>query len=155
MIVERVAAGLLILMSIFMLWNVVAASDRLGDATESFDKLESELVNLTYSGPEEPVEITIQIDNPTGRPVEIATIEFATVFNGRTVGGGEERPDSVIEGHSSEQFELVGRINDVRSIEDTDPDDPIDWQVLGRFLVEVDEDLDREWKLFGFRTTTP
>ena len=154
MTIERLAFGLLAVVALVMGFNVLAASERFGRATESFDGLSFELDQFDYVAENQEVNFGVRVGNPNPRDVEISAFTFTMRANDHSLGGGESRPQSQVAGSSEAVFPLRGVINDVRYMERLDPAEPIEWLVLARVLVSVDERLDPIWINFSFRTVT-
>lgn len=135
--------------------NVVTASERFGEATESFDELTFELDHFDYAGPDQPANFGVRVVNPVARDVEIIAFTFTMSANGHSVGGGQSRPIEMVAATSDKVFPQRGVLNDARYMERLDPSEPIDWLVFARVLVNVDDRLDPTWVNFSFRMVTP
>lgn len=145
MTVERIALGLLIAFAALMGFSVLSAADRFGDSVEVFDEIRFSLGRFEYSDPQSPVELTIQVTNPTSHEVEIVAFETTLSANGFLVGGADVRPGRIVPATSSHSFTLQSSIDSVSYMERLEPNQDIRWLGQGRVLVQANESLDPEW----------
>jgi LEA14-like dessication related protein len=152
---ERIVLAVLAVLTLLFGYSLVVASERFGDATQTFDQVEFELIDFDYVRGERTVDFSMRVTNPAVNDLTVVYIEYPFIVNGVVAGGGDIRPGTVLEPGESHVFELQGRVNDMNYIERLDPDEPIRWLVTARMQVNVDERLDSEFIPFSFRSETP
>lgn len=154
MIVERVALALLILMAGVFGLNLATGTARFLDTFETYDQLTFSVVEFTYNGARTPVDIAIRVSNPSEHDIELTAIELTYRTAGRSMGGGEIRPNTVLPAGESVVVPFTGSIAFPAHLEELGPDPELTWVVNGRISVRLNPNLDREWVAFGFEAMT-
>ena len=155
MAVQRLAFAALALLAALSIYSLGVASQRFGDAAQTFDRIELELAGFNYERGSQTVAFALRVDNPGRNDARVTFIEYAFVINGVVAGGGDARPGATIPPGESLVLDLQGRINDVLYVERQPTDEPLGWLVNARIQVNVDERLDSAFIPFSFRTETP
>lgn len=151
--IERAAFAVLAVLALLSSYTLYVAASRFGDATDTFDQVEFELVDFTYERGSPEVEFTLSITNGGANDLRVVGFEYSYVVSGVLAGGGDDLDArTTIESGESEEIVLTGRITDTRYVNELPEDEPIDWLVRGRVLLDVDERLDNTWVGFAFRT---
>jgi hypothetical protein len=153
--VERIALAALALCSVFMGYSLFVAADRFGTATDAFDGVEIDFVDFRYERGQPAVDFSLDVANPSQNTIRVVAIEYSFVVNGVQAGGGDLRPGEQVEAEGIFRFGLQGRVADRTYVDGLEPDEPLEWLVLARMLVNVDERLDSTWFPFSFRAETP
>lgn len=153
--IDRAAFGVLAVLAILSTYTLGVASMRFGDATETFDGVEFELVDFTFERGLSDVVFTMAVENGGGNPLQINGLEYSYVVNGVLSGGGDDLEiRSTIAPGETVELVLDGRITDTSYVDRQPEDEPLEWLVRGRILINVDERLDSTWVVFAFRTET-
>lgn len=151
---ERIAVAALAVIALVMGVNYVNATARFLDANRAYDGLSLSLVEFQFTAADEPVLVTIDVDNPSGTDIEILAMNITLRAGLQSVGGGEVRVNEVLHPQSSTELHVEARITDqniVRRLEETE----INWLVRGEIQVRLDDDLSPVWIQFSVRTITP
>ena len=152
--IERTAIVLLTVLTIVLGYSLGVASFRFGDAAETFDGIEFDLADFSYTRQTTDVDFTIDVSNNGANDLKIVAVDYSFVVNGVLSGGGDARPGAVVPRSDVAPVGLQGRINDRSYVDGLDPSEPISWLVRGRMLIEVDDRVDAVWIGFAFRTET-
>lgn len=154
--IERLALAALVVVSLLSAYTLYVASNRFGNATESFDAIEFELEAFEFDRGSPAVEFQMSVANGGPNELRITGAEYSYVVNGVLAGGGDDlQSTTIVAPASAETLRLTGRITDRSYVDRLPLDEPIDWLVRGRILVSVDPRLDSTWIVFAFRTETP
>jgi hypothetical protein len=154
--IERAALVILLTLNILSGYTLYVASSRFGDATESFDAIDFELESFAFERGSTDVRFQMSVGNGGPNTLQISGLEYSFVVSGVLAGGGDDlESTTVIEQDTSETLDLVGRVTDETYVERLPTDEPINWLVRGRILVNVDPRLDSTWIGFAFRVETP
>jgi hypothetical protein len=149
-IVQRIAFALLAILGLVLGVNLIASSSRFTTAYDVYDQLGLELEQFAYTSPQDPVETTLRVSNPSGQTIKVLAIELRLSAGVHRVGGGELRPEQTFPPRYSEAYSIPIHINDRDYIERLGTN-PIDWRVSGRIQVLLDEALDPVWIPFVVR----
>jgi len=149
-IVQRIAFGLLVVFGVMLGFNLVTSSSRFVTAYEVYDQLGLELEQFNYTNPDEQVETTLRVTNPSGQTIEVIAIELRLNAGVHRVGGGETRPGEVFPPQRSASYSIPLNINDSVYVERLGTTE-IDWRVSGRIHVLLNDALEPEWIEFAVR----
>lgn len=150
MIVQRVAIGLLAVLSVLLGLNLIGATSRFVTAYDTYDRIEMELTQFDYIDPDTPIAATFVVRNPTNREIEVIEIELGANAGVHRVAGGTARPQTIVPagGELTTPLDIVISDRDyVRRLGDGE----IDWRIRGRLMVKIDEDIEPDWIPFSVR----
>ncbi len=153
--IERAAFAALAILALLSTYSLYVAAMRFGDATETFDGVEFELVEFSYERGSPDVAFVMAVTNNGVNDMRVTGLEYSWVVNGVLAGGGDDLEiRTVIEPGETVNLNLSGRITDTSYVDRLPADEAIRWLVRGRILINVDERMDSTWIGFAFRVET-
>lgn len=154
MIVERVALALLVLLAGVFGVNLAAGTARYNDTFKTYDLLTFSVVEFTYNGPNDPIDVALRITNPSDHDVDVLVIEIALRTGGQAIGGGQARPGITVAAGESVVVPFTAQISFPNYLERLGPDPVLEWQATGRIRVRLDPDLETTWVPYRFEAVT-
>ncbi len=146
---QFVALGLLAVLAILAGANMFVASSRFVAAYDAYDRLELSLTRFEYERPEQPIETTFVVANPTGERVRVREIELRLRIGVHDIGGGEVRPGTELGRGESLSVPVQLAIDDENYVRRAS--EPLDWRVSGRVQVQLNPAIDPVWVPFVVR----
>jgi hypothetical protein len=147
---QRVAFALLAVLAVVFGANLTTAATRFVRAYNAYDRLELNLTSFRYVMPDQPVETTFRVSNPSGESVELIEVELRISVGVHSVGGGQVRPQVTLAPDGSQEIPVALSINDKDYIMRAGTD-ALDWRVSGRVQVQLNPAIDPVWIPFVVR----
>jgi hypothetical protein len=143
---------ILVLLAVLFGTNLTTAATRFVRTYDAYDRLELNLTRFDYVAPDQLIETTFQVSNPSNEGIELIEIELRVSLGVHSIGGGQVRPGVQLRPGERQDFPVELSLNDQNYVATAAREsDTLDWHVAGRVQVRLNPALEPVWIPFSVR----